>query len=131
MWRSVLDNRGIRYRPLTRWMILILLALIIASPFSSGDKGLWLGFAPAPIDIFEALDGHFAAEESTLLRVRSDLAPCSLASGLDGFDRGIALDDVTMGLIRSGCRGWSYPIAARPAPPDPYAAPSSPRGPPT
>ena len=130
MWRSLLDNKGMQYRPRARWTILVLLVLIILSPFSSGDKGLWLSIAPAPFTIFEALGGHFTAEESTLLRARSDVAPCSVDLAHEDVARSVALDDATTGIVRHERLGRTSPLSARPAPRDVASASSPPRGPP-
>ncbi len=130
MCRSVLASGGTRHQPRARWLILVLLALIVASPFSSGDKGLWLSIAPAPIQVFEASSGHFAAEESTLLQVRGDPAPCPVSAAQTGPDWGIALHGANASIARNGCRARAYLVPVPLAPPDTSSGPFAPRGPP-
>lgn len=50
-----------------RALTLILLGLLIASPLSSGDKGLWLSLAPTPVQLLEVATRSLPAEHSILL----------------------------------------------------------------
>lgn len=60
-----------------RWSRLSTLAFLVvlyASPFSSGDKGLWLSVASMPVPPFGALPGATPSEHSILLPHRAELA---------------------------------------------------------
>lgn len=50
-----------------RALTLLLLVLLIASPLSSGDKGLWLSLAATPVQLVESVADHLPAEHSVLL----------------------------------------------------------------
>ena len=50
-----------------RALTLILLGLLIASPLSSGDKGLWLSLAATPVQLLEVATRSLPAEHSILL----------------------------------------------------------------
>ena len=50
-----------------RALMLLLLMLLIASPLSSGDKGLWLSLAATPLQARDAAPDRLPAEHSILL----------------------------------------------------------------
>ena len=50
-----------------RALTLLFLVLLIASPLSSGDKGLWLSIAPTPVRILDLATDRLPAEHSILL----------------------------------------------------------------
>jgi hypothetical protein len=57
----------------SRLSTLTFLALLYASPLSSGDKGLWLSVASMPVQPFEAIPGKMPPEHSILLPARGGL----------------------------------------------------------
>ena len=50
-----------------RALRLVLLGLLIASPLSSGDKGLWLSLAATPVQLLELATDRLPTEHSIVL----------------------------------------------------------------
>ncbi len=113
----------------SRLSTLALLALLYASPLSSGDQGLWLSVTSMPVPVSGAIPGGVPPEPSILLPDRGGLA---LARA--GVDRGepalgpglaVAIDatvDATWTSVGDP-PSWSTRGAICPAP-------TAPRGPP-
>ena len=112
-----------------RVLTLLLLALLIAAPLSSGDKGLWLSVASIPVPLFGAIPGGLAAEHLILLPDRGALSPTR--AGVERHDPApgagpVAVDALAVDAAWTSVGqppAWSTREATRPAP-------IAPRGPP-
>ena len=54
-----------------RSLTLLLLALLIAAPLSTGEKGLWLSLAASPTQLTEIVIGSVPAEDTFLVPERA------------------------------------------------------------
>jgi hypothetical protein len=112
-----------------RALTLVLLGLLLASPLSSGDKGLWLSLASTPIQSFAVPDGHLPAEHSTVLPDQAS-RPVAVArtERIDpARSLGAAIVAWAVGL---GERWPALDVAPSPLPGEPVAAHPAPRAPP-
>ena len=113
----------------SRLSTLAFLALLYASPLSSGDKGLWLSVTSMPVPLFGAIPGEMPAEHSILLPDRSELALVQrcVARGEPALGVGLVVVSTTTinasSTTASDRSGWGSldPICADP---------TAPRGPP-
>jgi hypothetical protein len=115
-----------------RALTLVLLALLIAAPLSSGDKGLWLSLTSSPAQLFETVAGDLPAEHAILVPERA-----SRAGRAPVLPRGERLE--TARVLRPGAAVWSFglstqwslPEATAPYPHgEPFADRPAPRAPP-
>lgn len=113
----------------SRLLPLAFVVLLYASPFSSGDKGLWLSFASMPVQLFGTSRDSVPPEHSILLPGRVGLALSvdrversepALASGMLAVNDTIAHARSEQGHYPSS---WSAFQRI-------YPAPSASRGPP-
>jgi hypothetical protein len=115
-----------------RTLTLVLLALLIAAPLSSGDKGLWLSLTSSPAQLFETVAGDLPAEHAILVPERA-----SRAGRTQALPRGERLDPAR--IIGPAAAVWSFGLTPQWAPPEatapyPHGEPSAdrpaPRAPP-
>jgi hypothetical protein len=115
-----------------RALTLVLLALLIAAPLSSGDKGLWLSLTASPAQLLETVAGDLPTEHAILVPERA-----SRAGRAQALPRGEHLD--TARILGPGAAVWSIGLAtqwALPEAPDlyphgePFADRPAPRAPP-
>jgi hypothetical protein len=99
-----------------RALTLVLLALLIAAPLSSGDKGLWLSLTSSPVQLFESAAGDLPAEHAVLVPERA-----SRAGRAQALPRGERLDAAR--ILGLGAAVGSFELTAQwalPASSDPY-----------
>ena len=113
-----------------RALTLVFLGLLLASPLSSGDKGLWLGLAATPIQHLVAPGHGVPAEHSTLLPEKASRPV--VAARIERIDPskslGIPANAWTVGsgerwtvLVLAPSHPHGELLAARPAPRAPPA----------
>jgi hypothetical protein len=77
-----------------RALTLVLLVLLLASPLSTGDKGLWLGLAATPV-LLDAPATWLPAEHSTLLPDRPGRALTSARVEQTGVGKRLVTPSLT------------------------------------
>ena len=79
-------------------LTLVLLGLMLAAPLSSGDKGLWLSFAPTAVLLADAPATGLPAEHSTLAPDRQSRSAVAGRAETGGFDKNLGVDASPAGL---------------------------------
>lgn len=108
----------------------LVLVLHFLAPLSSGDKGLWLSVAPAPIRVFAATASDVVVEHSTLLPVQGIPGFSGLAAGHPDPAKGVITVETGVAIPSHGCRALLTRIPMCGVPGDADAELASPRGPP-
>ena len=115
-----------------RILTLLLLALMIAAPLSSGDKGLWLSLAPTPAQHLEAAPDRLPAELSILVpESAARVARASTAARPERADAPRTLGLAGAAWSPGSGERWTVVVSAPPYPHgEVFAARPAPRAPP-
>ena len=115
-----------------RALTLLLLVLLIASPLSSGDKGLWLSLASTPVQLLEVASDRLPAEHSILLPDgASRTGRVATAARLERADVAKSLGPAGTAWSPGSGEQWSTVGSAPPHPHgEPFVARPAPRAPP-
>ena len=113
-------------------LTLVLLGLLIASPLSSGDKGLWLSFAATPVQLLDLATDQVPTEHSILLPERVSRAGRTVTDTRpERTDVGKALGPGGSVWSFGSGQQWTVPVPAPPHPLDDlFADRPAPRAPP-
>ena len=114
-----------------RALTLVFLGLLIASPLSSGDKGLWLSLASTPVQLLEVASDRLPAEHSILLPDGASRAVRAATARTERADAAKSLGPAGTAWSPGSGERWSTVVSA---PPHPHGEPSvarpAPRAPP-
>lgn len=115
---------------LVRALTLMFLGLLIASPLSSGDKGLWLSLGGAHVQLHRATASRLPAEHTTV--VPDAVARPSASRHVERTDASRSLcPSCSSGLVPPAER-WTIATATRfPAHKKTLVEPRAPRAPPS
>lgn len=115
-----------------RALTLLLLVLLIASPLSSGDKGLWLSLAATPVQLLEAATDGLPAEHSILLPdAASRAGRAATAPRPERADVAKSLGPAGVAWTAQSGERWTTVVSAPPHPHgELFAARPAPRAPP-
>ena len=114
-----------------RALTLLLLVLLVASPLSSGDKGLWLSLASTPVQILDVVTDSLPAEHLILLPDGASRAARTAVTRAERADVAKTLGPAGTAWLPGSGERWTVVVTA-PSPPhgELLAARPAPRAPP-